>query len=466
MPQSPSFFRTWGRKDRAQSSPTQGFPQEVPTPSRSSSSSPVSGRPNSKRRPSDTLSDGFLRLFKSSHAEPDASSLASVDEQRHPQAGSPSRAPHSLPFHSPPTDSPDDRSSPVLSPRSLDRPLPPVPPVRPPRPPSLNLYPIPIPPAPIPPKSVGSRRMPQRQRLIPGESSRRPGHKMPELDNVWEGFIRDAEGEDIDDFFTSPRRSDRPPYASTASLHSRGAEAILDPSFTRKPRPTLYRAGGSESTPYLLRTPDLTSDSDSEYSSDETVQKDVQFPLSLFPPPPPLLRRRMAPKPLVLLPTPSIAPLPPSPAFPSPSFSSAESTPVATPTTPRSVEPSLYSSRKSLSPSPISILKKPGSSFSARSRLDSTPPPTPGLTGVGGLPNESSTAHRTPSPRLRSAQSVPHLQPLLLSTSNAHRNTSSDTTSVNTRRRVASRPQVDARPQLYTQPPFPAAPPVQWGYAV
>ncbi|KAJ7781353.1 hypothetical protein B0H16DRAFT_617365 [Mycena metata] len=456
MPQSPSFFRTWGRKDRPQSSPTQGSPQEAPPPPRSSSSSPVSDRPVSKRRPS----DAFLRLFKSSHAEPDASSLA-VDEQRHPQAGSPSRAPHSLPFHYPSTNSPDDRSSPVLAPRSLDRPLPPVPPVRPPRPPSLNLYPIPVPPAPTPPKSVGSRRTPQRQLAVPGESSRRPGHKMPELDNVWEGFIRDAEGEDTDDLFTSPRRSDRP-YSSTTSLHNRGAQAILDPSLTRKPRPTLYRAGGSESTPYLLRTPDLTSDSDSD-SGDETVQKDVQFALSLFPHPPPLTRRRMPPKPLVLLPTPSIAPLPPSPAFPSPSFSSAESTPVATPTTPRSAEPSLYSFRKSSSPSPISILKKPGGSFSARPRLDSTPPPTPGTTG--GFP-EPSSAHRTPSPRLRSAQSVPYLQPLLLSASNTHRNTSSDTTSVNTRRRVGSRPQVDARPQLYTQPPFPPAPPVQWGYAV
>ncbi|KAJ7179231.1 hypothetical protein C8R46DRAFT_1073022 [Mycena filopes] len=425
MPHPPSFFRSWGRRDRAQTSPTQGstYAAQVPAPPRSSNTSPVSDRPPNKRRPSDTPSDGstrFLRLFKSNYAlDTDTSSLASVGKLPQPQTGSASRSPHSLPFHHPPTDVSDERPSPLLSPASLDRPLPPVPPY------------------------VGTRRTLHRQPLIPDEPSVRPGRKMPELDNVWEGFIRDAEEEDTDEFaLFLPRRSgpfrDRP-YASSVSLNSRGAEHIFDPSFTRKPRPAMYRAGGSESTPYLIRTPDLTSDSDSELSGDETTQKkNVQFPLSLFPPPPPLphTRRRAAPKPLVLLPTPSIAPLPPSPAMHSPSFSSAESTPVATPTT----------ARKSASPSPISILKKSGSSLSARPRLDSTPPTTPGL--EGGLPSEAGSTRRIPSPRLRTAQSVPHLQPLLPTASNSHRNTSSDTTSMNHRRRVASRPPVDARPHL------------------
>jgi hypothetical protein len=133
-----------------------------------------------------------------------------------------------------------------------------------------------------------------------------------------------------------------------------------------------------------------------------------------------------------LLPTPSIAPLPPSP-----SFSSSDSTPVATPTTSRFVQPPLYSARKG-------ILKKPSASFSASS-AEPTPPTTP--THARRSPQESSSASRIPSsPRLRSAQSVPYFQ--ILTTSNTHRNTSSDTTSNGERQPMSLHPSPRFRQQL------------------
>ncbi|KAJ7129795.1 hypothetical protein C8R44DRAFT_89200 [Mycena epipterygia] len=277
---------------------------------------------------------------------------------------------------------------------------------------------------------------------------------MPELDNVWKGFMKDAEGEDAHDFIIPPLRrgvSEDPSLVGTR----RRVQAMLDPPTVRQPRPTMYRAGGSESTPYLACSADLSSESDSEYSNDETSQTNPGFPLSLFPAPPPLpMRRRTTPKPLVLLPTPTIAPLPPSPSI---SYSSRDSTPVATPTTPRSVEPSLYSARKSTSP--VSILKKPGRSPASASPVTPTLP--------GGFPEQArSTFHILP-PRLRSAQSVPHLQkPLLLATPTTHRNTSSDTTSMNNRRRTTSRPDASVKPQLYPKTRPPPSGNVEWGYAV
>ncbi|KAJ7667916.1 hypothetical protein DFH06DRAFT_232981 [Mycena polygramma] len=417
-----SFLRGLRRKDRSSHSMTTGSAPavEVPLPPRSTNST---SRPILfQRRPSDTPSEAarLFRLFKGSNTETDTSSLASADENvSQTQVETPARSP---PFHFPPNFPPSShkRVSPLSSPHSLDRPLPPLPPVRPPRPPSLNLDPVPLAPAHPNPKEA---RRPQR-RLIPEQFGPGPGRKMPELDNVWEGFIRDVEGEDVDDYTVPPRRhglsKDRPCVSDAFSPRSpRGVQAILDTSL---PRRAVYRAGPSRSTPYLGYPPELISDSESEYSTDETSHgHDAPFSLSLFPAPPPIRRRATAPKPLVLLPTPSIAPLPPSP-----SWSSRDSTPVATPTTSRSFEPSpLYSQRKG-------ILKTPSPSFSPSS-LDQTRPPTP------PTPTFARPSPNGPSPYpLRSAKSVPHFQPLSQST--AHRNTSSDTTSVSDRRRVLSRP--------------------------
>ncbi|KAJ7499026.1 hypothetical protein FB451DRAFT_1161619 [Mycena latifolia] len=454
MPQPASFFRSWRKKDRPQTSPTQGSAPfaEAHNPPRSSNSSPVSGRIQSTRRPSETPSEGstrFLRLFKGSNTETDASGPGSGDETaQKAQVLMPAlRRPHSPPSLHPP--SPDAPTAPFGSPHSLERQLPPLPPVRPPRPPSLNLDTIELCPF-NPPnsKSPGTTRLPRQRPLISEHSSRR---KMPELDNVWEDFIKDVEGEDDDNFTIAPRRgrvaTDRP-IVSHQAVH-----AFLDPPSVRQSaRPTLYHSiRGSGSTPYLAYNPESTDEEGSESSSDETSQGNAGFSLALFPAPPPLPRRRTTPKPLVLHPTPTIAPLPPSP-----SFSSRDSTPIATPTTPRSVDPSPYTSRKSVSP--VSILKKPGTSLSPRS-------PVPAFTP---LTEEPPRYFHDPSPRLRSAQSVPHLHPSsFLATTNAHRNTSSDTTSISNRRRVPSRPD-GQRPLFYpkVQPPPPKPGNMEWGYAV
>ncbi|KAJ7179888.1 hypothetical protein C8R43DRAFT_379065 [Mycena crocata] len=438
MHQPPSFLRSWRRKGRPQTSSTQGSAPvvDVHLPPRSSNSSPVSAR-NSKRRPSDTPSESsarFLRIFKGNYTETDTSSLASVDEAAQKASMPSMHSPQSAPFAFPGPPS-NDRISPLPSPHSLERPLPPVPPVRPPRPPSLNLDTIEFYPTPTNSKPAGSRRSPHRRPPVPENIPRR---KLPQLDNVWEGFMKDAEGEDCDPFSVLPKVHSAALGTSLVGSCQRfeGVHTILESSLGRqpRPRPTFYRAGGSESTPYLASTSNLALESDSECSNDEiTHGNNAGFSLSLFPSPPPLpMRRRATPKPLVLMPTPSIAPLPPSP-----SYSSRDSTPVATPTTPRSTEPSMYSARQSTSP--VSILKKPGTSRSAVL----TPPNTPTLTGES--PRETQSASRIPLPRLRSAQSVPHLQASLLATT--HRNTSSDTTSTN-RRRVVSRPDVRGQQHL------------------
>ncbi|KAJ7507692.1 hypothetical protein B0H11DRAFT_2218526 [Mycena galericulata] len=409
MPQPPSFLRSWRRKVQPQTSPTRSAPAvEVPIPSRSSNSSSTSARIDFKRRPSDTPSDSstrFLRLFKGTYIEPVAS--VGTDATRA------SSSSYIMVRHSP---SLSECTLPPNSPHSLDRPLPPVPPVRPPRPPSLDLDAIEFS-VPLPPTSskLKSPRQPHPRPLHPLPSTR---HKMPELDDVWEGFMKDVEGEDANNFTIPPRRR-HVSCALTCPVGSRsGAQAFLDPPAAFPSRTPLYRAWGSESTPYLAYDSGQISDSESE---EEAGQGDVGFSLSLFPIPPPLpTRRRLPPKPLVLLPTPTIAPLPPSP-----SYSSRDSTPIATPTTPRSAEPSLYPTRKI--GSPVSILKKQATSFYAGCPVPSPPdtPTTPTLTG--GLEERRNSPH-IPSPRLRSAQSVPHLQSYLLPTPNTHRNAASDTT--------------------------------------
>ncbi|KAJ6629096.1 hypothetical protein B0H10DRAFT_22410 [Mycena sp. CBHHK59/15] len=484
MHQPASFLRSWRKKDRPQTSPMHGsIPPADISPRSSSSSSPGPARIYSQRHPSDTPSESSTRLrrfFKGAHSDADSSSLASADETSQKEGdGSIRIATSFLPSqHSPPFRRarppliPDQ--SPLASPLFPDRSLPPTPPVRPPRPPSLNLdaleFPTTLILSPTTSKSPGSRTPPHL--LRPKSAGAR---KMPELDDIWEGFIKDIEGEteDVDEFIFSARRL--PSSDLISNVHSwtvvsttspllvserspQAAQAALDHSHRSRPQPhSLYRA--TRSTPQLPNTksgaqpPIPSTESDLEPSSEDELGSNVGFSLSLFPTPPPLTwRKRGAPKPLVLLPTPTIAPLPPSPS----ASSSMDSTPIATPTTPRSAAPSFHSARKSNSPA--SILKKPG--------VQSTHSPihtAPALIQYPGLREDASSSSRITVPRLRSAQSVPYLQAPL--SSNAHRNTSSDSTSYNTRQRVLSRPNMGPRPQQYSKA-LPATPGVEWGYAV
>ncbi|KAJ7638711.1 hypothetical protein FB45DRAFT_903606 [Roridomyces roridus] len=313
MQQPASFFRSWRKK--ATQSPRSPNPSDSPSAPR------------------------FFR--KGSYAESDAAGL--------PRATSPPGQPGPPP--------------PLTSSHSLDRPLPAVPPSRPPRPPSLDLefIDLTVPPTPSPKPRSRTPRKPSVTSVTKRE--------MPELDHVWEDFMKDVQDEDI--------------IGAPPSRH--GVHVILDP-----PRPTLYRAWGSESSPYLTSSSAQTSDSESDTGTDP------ENTLALFPIPPPLpTRRRMAPKPLVLLPTPTIAPLPPSP-----SYSSRDSTPLATPTTPR------YADSGS-GVRPTSFSKKPGSTLTLRSPPDTPTTPT--------TPTLSPAAEKRPNApvaqphRLRSAQSVPHI---------------------------------------------------------
>ncbi|KAF7301363.1 hypothetical protein MIND_00701500 [Mycena indigotica] len=257
------------------------------------------------------------------------------------------------------------------SPSLSERPLPPMPPQRPPRPPPLDLDGL----------DSSSSHSP-----ISSRRRRRP----PQLENTWASFL-------VEDDHLAPRAN-----------------------FTRY-------SNASNPTLSASKSPSHASDySDSDGSADGTHSiTSSDFPLSLFPKPPPLRTHR--PPPLTLRPTPTIAPLPPSPAF----INSNDSTPVATPTTPVPRQRQLTS--------PIIMLKKP----SGRRALPISPPSSP---PTSPLPPSPNVVKSPIGPRLRSAQSVPHLQPI----ASTHRNTSSDSIT-----------------QRQPRPPLPLDREVrQWGYAI
>ncbi|KAJ7283759.1 hypothetical protein C8J57DRAFT_1498769 [Mycena rebaudengoi] len=402
-----------------------------------------------RRRPSETSESSvrLLRLFRG-HREIDAGSTVSLEGNLHepidsPSFTRPSSSRTSCSIYSQPNPA---GYSPVASPQTLHRSLPSLPPARPPRPPSLNLDTLEATLfLPTPPSSTGGRSTP---RPCPVHQV---AHRMPELDKVWEGFMKDVEGD-----AESPTPRPSPPSAKPTRAR-RPAHAITD---TRSQPHGLYCASGSTPhLPYIAR-PDkspriFSPESDFESSDDEISHpgRKTGFSLSLFPAPPPFTVRRRAPKPLVLLPTPSIAPLPPSP-----SLSSGDSTPLATPTTPRSAAPSIHSARKSTSP--VSILKKTSGQPSPAVFSPALPTSPTTFNASSGWPTESTGS----SPRrLRSAQSVPYLQAPPVS--NTHRNTASDTTSVtNTRQVTPSDPRRHARKFQKGSPA--SNDQIEWGYAV
>ncbi|KAK7061628.1 hypothetical protein R3P38DRAFT_666389 [Favolaschia claudopus] len=428
-----SLFRSWRKKDHQQTQASVTVIEVPSTPRSSSSSSSVSPRITPHRRPSDTPSIGSSSRFhwpfhKGSHAETDCSSVASMEDTPPPTPSpSPPRIQHP----------PKERLVAFASPHPVERPLPPLPPMRPPRPPSLNLNAVSSSHTAQQPCRPSQRRPP----ILEHHSDPIP-RRLPVLDNVWEGFMRDVESsaDDIEDFAV---------YGISNCSQYASQEAAEVCRRTPKMRPPLYRNAASESTPHL---PSLYELSDSE-SDDGSRQNDCAFPLSQFPSPPPMPRRRTAPTPLVLLPTPTIAPLPPSPLY-----SSGDSTPVATPTTPRHAEHCL---KKGILKSPSSPYSSSSSSVAIAAPVTPSSPPR---SRAAAAPKEHS---HPPPPRLRSAQSVPHFHHQALTTHNIHRLTSSDTASPTHRRRVTSRPDAHIAQQFYAKAPLPALPAnVQWGYAV
>ncbi|KAJ7068167.1 hypothetical protein C8F01DRAFT_1246705 [Mycena amicta] len=357
MQQPPSVLRAWRKRRRPQTSPAQASAPAIVDLAPSRSSNAT---------PLSPKSSAFFRAFKTNHF---GGSVSSLEDWTKTQKRVSLRLNAD---HSPHADEPPSSPSP------FDRPLPSVPPRRPPRPPSLNL------------ELDLESSSPLRARRAEPRAISSPRRRPPQLDNTWAGFLRDTEEDD--DFVPRVHLTRR----SNAS------------------NPTLVRSKVSEPAPRI----DCHSESDSE-SSPEWSSPSTHFPLSLFPSPPPLRARR--PAPLILRPTPTIAPLPPSPGF-----NSNDSTPVATPTTPK------Y---------PLSILK--------RTRRPVSPPSTPPASPLPPAP-----VMQSPRPLLRSAQSVPHLQLI----ASSHRNTSSDT--IGQRRRPLPQPHKDASSLT------PDNRNVQWGYAI
>ncbi|KAK7049621.1 hypothetical protein VNI00_005652 [Paramarasmius palmivorus] len=302
-------------------------------------------------------------------------------------------------------------------------------PRRPPRPPSLERD------APKPPKAVTRTsveserptlaRRTQSNTLPQGSTGKhlRPKGSMPELDGVWKGFL-----EEVDEDFTTlggnhsltPRTANKQRRRSNTVGLSPSSSRFKDlppsPSFDKEkfnlspPSPVVR--SHSESPPRSHR---LGNDDDAlsrvEYES-PPPSPTPDFPLSLFPTPPPLVIKKKLPTPLILKPKPRTPILSP---VPSPSTSSSDSTPIATPTTPTQMS---HLSPKQTSPPGI-----------LRTSCRDSP----------SLPHNSPVSSKRPLNRLyptppiiRTSQSVSHLSSCRgprPAPSHVHRTTSSDSIS-------------------------------------
>ncbi|KAF5388356.1 hypothetical protein D9615_000328 [Tricholomella constricta] len=361
------------------------------------------------------------------------------------------------------------------------------PPHRPPRPPSLNLFSQP----------QFTARSPTRVKFAP-EPQIRPSHPSSSLGPAFrrngrdsqcpvapetggEGSPQDLKGvqdrpdHDVHEILGVEERlshSHRPTFDHHLSKPSPLAPSPLADSLkteyavlvTDAPKAkSLYHATSS-STPHLPlsttssrpipepRNPNV----DSLRSSRET--------LASFPKPPPL-RFRKRPKPLVLLPTPTVARLPPSPLI-----SSIDSTPVATPTT-------SICSLNTMSPMSSRF---PGRRLHTVSPPSHGPPnsplPTPPLASGFFVPPGRDTYPKDVGDRaLRTAQSTSGLreQSRFEQLHPVHRVTSSAPASDLFTTRVAVERRVDTNSGLesleyrtYTPSYAASDPPINWGYAV
>lgn len=220
------------------------------------------------------------------------------------------------------------------------------PPTRPPRPPSLNLDTAATPSNAAPktrpsPPLISAFSSPTHKQ-VPDEADNEAleAHKrLPQLDGVWKGFLQDIDedplllevgSKGVGSHKPTPsgmRRSG----ATSPTGKSRSSriivDAVLDPS-THSLRNRYHITGSTSHLPYVKESLSRSSsEANIRFSSSKSVDVNQTEPfLSLFPSPPPLRIRKKNLKPLVLLPTPTIVPLPPSPAY------SSDTTPTGTPT--------------------------------------------------------------------------------------------------------------------------------------
>ncbi|KAF9006494.1 hypothetical protein BDQ17DRAFT_1540308 [Cyathus striatus] len=235
-------------------------------------------------------------------------------------------------------------------------------------------------------------------------------------------------------------------------------QAILDPSSQTS---KLYRDTGS--SPHL---PFLEAQSVQPPISIHSVPLcnliDSDDPISLFPSPPPLVVRKKVPQPLILRPTPTIAPLPPSPCF-----SSCDFTPPATPATLRQQtpsRPSIQTPSKHLTGRPPGVIPPP---------LFSPPTsPLPALPNTSPGPVNSFQGTRP----LRITKSTSHLRSENNGVSATHRLTCSEPISELFSHPTKARKRTDSRSDTrsYRKKPHEPSPlrtsaasdpRVQWGYA-
>lgn len=228
------------------------------------------------------------------------------------------------------------------------------PPTRPPRPPSLNLdaasdpSPLDATPAMQPARpliSAFSSSQPYEQDPDEGSNDVLEAHKrLPQLDGVWKGFLQDIDEDPLllevgtKGVGLHERKSTQPTaleMRGNGAMAPKGkprskqiiADAVLDPS-THSLRNRYHLTGSTSHLPYVKESLSCSS-SEANIRRPSSKLDDVHETepfLSLFPSPPPLRIRKKNLKPLVLLPTPTIVPLPPSPAY------SSDTTPTGTPT--------------------------------------------------------------------------------------------------------------------------------------
>ncbi|KAJ3837874.1 hypothetical protein F5878DRAFT_661715 [Lentinula raphanica] len=288
-------------------------------------------------------------------------------------------------------------------------------PHRPPRPPSPKLYEPPAEQASNLPivRTESHGKFNQNHRSNRTVELLKAKRSMPELDGVWKGFLEDV-NEDHDSLYNDPL-PDLPPlqvYSSPLRPPVRGPRSRTT---SNPPRcGTLYP---SKSTSNISRLEETPSSRRSSVSSNESRSCGTDLDsLALFPEPPPLKIGKKIPKPLVLLPTPRLTPLPPSP-----STGSLNSTPIATPTSPTIP----YSPRRMASPP--SILKK-SQSAAMLSNVPTTPTSPRSAVYDPYLPSSAAVTMSLPRPpRVTITQSMSNAYISRSMSPTSHKSSSSDT---------------------------------------
>ena len=246
------------------------------------------------------------------------------DVPSHPRSCPPSRPPSKPVLYSPNNTSPGGYRHSEEAPR------------RPSRPPSLNLD-TPATERTPPKTSEGKRphaRLTRSTTSPPPQthaSCLRTKVSLPELDGVWKGFLEEVEEDQHSLTASTGLRGPLPP-----GRRPRSVATVRSPPRVKRFQ-DLPPSPSYDKRLFEIKPPPMEDMHESESDSDDDDDAEAESPstpgfsasLALFPPPPPLtIRRRPIPKPLEIRPPP-VSTLPPSP-----STSSLDSTPIATPTTP------------------------------------------------------------------------------------------------------------------------------------